>query len=192
MAVLALTAARSGVQAGADLTLNQSENLIANYLKNHFVIGQLFSVPRYVFAAALQPVNREYSEIIGEGRFLHALLDKSLDDVDLSAGDRCFFEIVDPRPENKFQIRTSQVAKSTTIVQVKKLDVVEVRGDGIVLSTLGVPHDLDILNWCPPDYFDELMGLLLAYTATADAASVRLRMLALGAADAQTVLRPSV
>ena len=166
--VLALTAARSVVQEGANLQLNTSENLIVNFLKNHFIVGYVFSVPRLVFAAALQPVSREFSEIVYEGRFLDAMLDKSLDDVDVSADDRAFFEVVDPRPENKFQIRTSQIARSTTKVQVKKLDVLGARADAFVLSTHGDHHALDLLNWCPPDYFDELMSSLLVYVAAAD------------------------
>ena len=190
--VLSLTAARSAVQEGANLQLNTSENLIVNFLKNHFIVGYVFSVPRLVFAAALQPVSREFSEIVYEGRFLDAMLDKSLDDVDVSADDRAFFEVVDPRPENKFQIRTSQIARSTTKVQVKKLDVLGARADAFVLSTHGDHHALDLLNWCPPDYFDELMSSLLVYVAAADEPTVQLRMLAIGAADAQTVLQPSV
>ena len=103
-------------------------------------------------------------EDLGEGDFLDALQERDLCDIDFA--DTVFFEIVDPRPEAKYQVRTHE-ARKRTLVQVRRHEFVELEGDAMRLRVGGMQTNIDLARWCGPGHFAELMQGLVGYDVSA-------------------------
>ena len=91
--------------------------------------------------------------------------------MDVVVEDCTLFEVVDARPENKYQLKTGSVKKSVCRILVKELPVAHARPDGVMLLSSGTQRYLDLLHYCLPDHFNELMGCLFLYKS--DAADVK-------------------
>ena len=172
--ILALTAARERVQTLPVVQLSGPALLIVNFLKNHLFQSGVFAVSSSIFNAAIEPMDIENLEQFGEGVLLDALEGRVMEEG--SELDLTYFLVVDPRPENRFAMRTAQVSKVSSMVDVKVLKVIAL-SDPIALSTDGESCRLDLAAWCSGIFFHELMGNLRMYSAVAGNMQVKLDVL---------------
>ena len=77
-----------------------------------------------------------------------------------------FFEILDPRPEAKTQVRTSHVQKLRSLMRVRVRRIAR-ETDTHVIAPMddAVVRDIDLDHWCAPATFSRLMGALFRWVA---------------------------
>ena len=173
--ILAMTDARDRVQTVPILPVAGTRLFVINFLKNHLRASCVFAVAKHIFDAALDAACLDVAgDEFHEGGLLDALQDRVMDDCPES--ELTYFLVVDPRPENKFQLRVAQVEKVSSMVDVKVLQTLCV-GDPLALTTDGESRRINLACWCSPDYFYELMGSLRMFSSAAGNMQVGLKAL---------------
>ena len=164
--IAALRALRIQARGADVVTMSKLVKDVVFYLKNHFVITGMFSVPRALFNFALVPAT-ESPDDVSELEWLHLFEARAETPVDFAIaamGGRTFFEVVDPRPESKVQISLNRRQRdSTTHIQVNAVSVNGAAGSTLHLGMQGRLCYIDVLQWCSYGKLGELLGSLRAH-----------------------------
>ena len=161
-----LTAIEGVLQQSAPVPTTQSASLILDFLKSRLEIRRVFSVPRELFGIASPGAVPIDPEAIADADLIKALgLPDPMADDPVEA---CvFFQILDPRPEAKTQVRTKHVGLKRSLVVVKTLPAVAgPHGKALLLMKNTDPIDIDLLQWTTLANFRDVMGRLKNWVCT--------------------------
>ena len=107
------------VQKKSVVPVTASIALVTEFLKGSFDRGAMFSVPTDVFQIACRPESELVVPVPCSGLDLVPLLKQVFaeDFYEHPLGSFTFFQVVGPRPENKFKLRTSNKTKTMCILE---------------------------------------------------------------------------
>jgi hypothetical protein len=84
------------------------------------------------------------------------------------------FQVVDPFPERKYQIRKLHIVKQTTLVRVCSLQVIAEHHGAISAENIGEQMDVELLQWCG-DRLRDALQTLSTWTLEPGVVSLELR-----------------
>ena len=121
------TALRDIVQEKPRVAATPLGSTLIAYLKDRFNIGLVFSVPEELWTVLQQAV--ESPPAISLTTVVNCMQPRDLDFADLTKS--VFFQVVDPKPENKTAVRSPHLALDRTRICVRVFDTQICNGDQV-------------------------------------------------------------
>ena len=162
---------RSSLQALPLVPIVQSSNVMVQYLKCRFVKAGVFSVPKYLLDLAKGPSDFNPAHLPAMHLIECMTFNATVAQVTTNL---VLFQVIDPFPERKYQVRSIHVQQKRSEIRVSVLNVFAQHVAGVSADGAGHHVDLDLLQWCG-ERFQMLMQSLCSWSVEPGALSVSLQ-----------------
>ena len=163
-AALALVDARNKVQSVPLLDVSASSRAAIDFLKSRMETGYILSVPAALMGCV------EGSAVLDPRNMVAATMADSIlvDPAEVIGGweNAVFFEVLDPRPENKSTARILHMERWRTKMSVRRQRV-DIRGDAVWLTAGAEEGEMvNLMGWCNEENFAAIMKGLCFWRRT--------------------------
>ena len=156
--LLAVKDALDGVQQKEAIPFTTSVALVVSFFKGCLEVDAIFVAPNRLFGMLVD--ERPVVPTPCQPKDLVPLLAPEAT-VDIPVAERTYFQIISPRPENKFKLRQSHLARDRSQVLVRTLvPLVQADGSTHLHAAAGTVKSLRLTQWASPDTFAAVMQAL--------------------------------